>query len=221
MQFPNIRYVPDKYDFLEKLCAGKRALHVGCADALVEDISAKVDQGRFLHARLDRSARELWGCDIDERALDQLRNSYGFRNLVSCDAQDMRLVDFDAGPFDVIVAAEVIEHMTNPGGFFATAPSLLADGGYLCVTTPNGALSIKTFLHSLAGREQVAPDHVVLFSFTSLATILGRYGYRKVQWFGALERHGSRSNRLANRVLEPLVRRFPFYADCLIALASA
>ena len=217
MKLPRIRYVEDKHDFLARLATGRRVLHVGCADALA-DIEMKADAGRFLHARLAESARELWGVDSDETGVERLRERFEPSRLVVGDAERLELDHVGGQPFDLVVAAEIIEHLTNPGGLLTSAHKLLAPEGRLCITTPNGALSLKTFLHSMGGIEDVAPEHVILFSFSSLTAIYARFGYTEPDWFTALERHGSSRNRAMNALLGPFVRRLPQYADCLISI---
>jgi SAM-dependent methyltransferase len=219
MKIPPITYVPDKYEFLIRLAEGRRVLHVGCADALA-DVEQKHSEGRFLHARLAETAKDLWGCDLDPEGIARMREIWGFRQLSVADAQDLQLDDVGGEPFDLVIAAEVIEHLTNPGGFLASMRRVLAPGGELCITTPNGALSLKTLLHSLRGEEMVAAEHVVLFSFTSLNALLERFGYQGLQWHAALERSGGRRNVWGDRLIEPIVRRLPQHSDCLILLAS-
>lgn len=43
------------------------------------------------------------------------------------------------GTFDLVIACEVIEHVAHPGDLLARLATLLAPGGRLLVTTPNGA----------------------------------------------------------------------------------
>jgi 2-polyprenyl-3-methyl-5-hydroxy-6-metoxy-1,4-benzoquinol methylase len=218
MKLPPIRLVDDKFRFLEELASGKKVLHIGCADALA-DVDQKLSKGLFLHEALSRTAKELWGCDISRAGLERMRR-LGFDNLVLANAEDLPSSPLAEHTFEVVIAAEVIEHLGNPAGLIHGARQLLATGGLLCLTTPNGALSLKTFMHSLTGFEMVAPDHVVLFSFTSLTRLLERAGYSRVRWYSALERHLTRRNNTANLLLRPFVRTFPYYADSLICLAD-
>src|SRR5918994_61618 len=101
MKFPDVRYVPDKHDFLAALAADHRVLHIGCADGRA-DLDTKLVAGRLLHARLAEEAIELWGCDFDEPALERLRSRCRFEHLVVADAQDLRPEDFGNSRFDLI-----------------------------------------------------------------------------------------------------------------------
>lgn len=138
LRIPDIRYVPNKHRFLMKLAEGRRVLHIGCADALAE-VEHKAQEGRFLHARLAQTARELWGCDIDAKVLDRLRELFAMEHLVLADAQNLKLEDVGGRPFEMAIAAEVIEHLTNPGSLLESVRRILARGGLFSITTPNGA----------------------------------------------------------------------------------
>jgi len=45
----------------------------------------------------------------------------------------------DGAPFDVVMCSEVIEHVPDPDAFVKTLAGVLADDGYLILTTPNEA----------------------------------------------------------------------------------
>lgn len=47
------------------------------------------------------------------------------------------------GPFDVIVSQEVIEHAADQAAYLKLAHSRLRPGGYLILTTPNAAVSLR------------------------------------------------------------------------------
>lgn len=48
-----------------------------------------------------------------------------------------------AGPFDVVVSQEVLEHVPDQEGYVRTASRLLRPGGYLLMTTPNAKVSMR------------------------------------------------------------------------------
>jgi 2-polyprenyl-6-hydroxyphenyl methylase/3-demethylubiquinone-9 3-methyltransferase len=45
-----------------------------------------------------------------------------------------------AGPFDVVLALEIIEHVTDPGSFIRSCSRLIAPGGLMVVATLNRTL---------------------------------------------------------------------------------
>jgi 2-polyprenyl-3-methyl-5-hydroxy-6-metoxy-1,4-benzoquinol methylase len=51
---------------------------------------------------------------------------------------DVETLSADESVFDVVVMADVLEHLSQPAAVLATAASLLAPGGRLLITVPNG-----------------------------------------------------------------------------------
>lgn len=90
------------------------------------------------------------------------------------------------GTFDLVIACEVIEHVAHPGDLLARLATLLAPGGRLLVTTPNGA-HFRNTLPTLreAGdiaemeRRQFQPDadgHLFLLTPEELAGLASQAG---------------------------------------------
>lgn len=59
------------------------------------------------------------------------------------DLQFHAAADPPVGPFDVIVSQEVIEHAIDQAAYLKLAYSRLRPGGYLILTTPNAAVSLR------------------------------------------------------------------------------
>src|SRR5215471_10772071 len=122
----------DRISFLIERARGKRVLHLGCAAAYLD-----LAKDPHLHAQLAAVANELWGLDLSARAISQLREA-GFANLICGDAE--RLGDIDDlrdQHFDVIIAGELIEHLSNPGLFLNGCKALCSADTELILTTPN------------------------------------------------------------------------------------
>jgi len=101
------------------------------------------------------------------------------------DSQDQRQWRSDLGPYDLIVFAEVIEHLyTAPERVLRFLHSLLAPGGALILQTPNAA-ALRKRLKLLAGRnpyERIRPDrsnpgHFREYTVAELLGILGQTGF--------------------------------------------
>lgn len=73
----------------------------------------------------------------------------------------------DGGPFDAIVAIEIIEHLENPFRFVRECSRLLKPGGLLFLTTPNVETISSRLIFLYTGRlkafgayETVRPAHI-------------------------------------------------------------
>lgn len=103
---------------------------------------------------------------------------------------EQRMLSLDepglAGAFDVVMAAETLEHVPSPPEFLAILASALAPGGVLMLTTPDaGALQPQTPPGQLTGI--LSPElHIVFQSADSLRMLLQQAGFTHVQ----IERDG-------------------------------
>ncbi|MEZ5288457.1 MAG: class I SAM-dependent methyltransferase [Vicinamibacterales bacterium] len=114
--------------FIEEACAGKRVLHLGCTNwPYTETV---IRDGSLLHLRLMARAAELHGLDSDREGLDVLA-AHGVPHLHLGDLERLDETALD-GPFDVIVAGEIIEHLSNPGLFLRGVRRLMDDRRCCC-----------------------------------------------------------------------------------------
>jgi len=164
--------IVDRDDFIVELCRGKRIVHLGACDAPMS--LEKAERGELLHQKLGRSAASLHGLDNDRSAIELLRTKFG---IVDIELRDLSIPPTElSGDADVVVCADVIEHVTNTGALLDASRALLGPKGILVVSTIN-ALSIKQALRTLLGREPVHPDHVAYFSYGTLGQLLLRFGF--------------------------------------------
>jgi SAM-dependent methyltransferase len=167
----------DRFDYLGELARGKRVIHIGFTDAGFRTMQDRTD--RWLHAHLDRSAKELIGIDVDEPGVQEARSQGWEAYAVDC--TDRAAVEALAlEPAEVVIAGEVIEHVPNPGALLDAIHPLVAPGGRLVVTTPNAAGWLNP-MASLGGYEVNHPDHLVMFTCTTLTSLLGREGWELVE----------------------------------------
>jgi glycosyltransferase involved in cell wall biosynthesis/2-polyprenyl-3-methyl-5-hydroxy-6-metoxy-1,4-benzoquinol methylase len=155
-------------------CAGRRVLDLGCVDVgLAEE---KAQAGGLLHMWIKEVAAHLVGIDIDpsyRHLLPPASETYDvhFGNVEDPATFDpVRHVDFD-----VIVAAEIVEHLNNPGLFLWAIRDLMRPHTRLIVTVPN-AMRFQLAENVRAGVEMVHPDHNYWFSPTTLQTLLNKNG---------------------------------------------
>ncbi len=164
-----------RLDIIMEICAGKRVLHLGCTNyPYTEDaISNKM----LLHFELEKVAADLWGLDSDQPGIDIL-TSNGSKQIIFGDLEKLDEVDFNDA-FDVIVAGEIIEHLSNPGLFLRGVQRFMDPNSVLIVTTVNAYCAMRFFYYGARGKrgkiEPVHPDHVAYYSYATLKLLIERH----------------------------------------------
>ena len=102
--------------------------------ARVLDMAAA--QGNFSIALAERGYRVTWNDLRGElEAYVRLKHRSGDIDYAPGNAFDLQFAE----PFDAVLITEVIEHVAYPDEFLRSAAQLVRPGGYLIMTTPNGA----------------------------------------------------------------------------------
>jgi len=169
---PLLQRVP----YLLDRCRDRRVLHLGCTNWPYTD--AALADGSLLHLQLAKVARELHGLDADAEGLARLA-ARGHAHLHQGDLEALDTLGLDAG-FDVIVAGEIVEHLSNPGRFLTGVQSLMRPETTLIITTVNAYCGLRNAQYFLRGRggrqEPVHPDHVAYYSQSTLTHLVKRAG---------------------------------------------
>ncbi len=87
------------------------------------------------------------------------------------------------GQFDVVHMQEVLEHLTDPAETFRIVRDILKPGGLLSITAPNDYNPMQEALRRHLGYSPwwlAPPHHINYFSFSSLARLLRRSGFKIV-----------------------------------------
>ena len=173
MQNKNIPLV-QRVEYLKDVCRGKSVLHLGCTNWPYTDIV--LSEGTLLHLQLADIATELYGFDADQEGLDVL-SARGVKNLFRADLERLEEIELDR-TFDVILAGEMIEHLSNPGLFLRGIKRFMCADTALVITTINAYSGMRMFQYGLRGRggsaEPVHPDHVAYYSYSTIHHILER-----------------------------------------------
>lgn len=148
---------------------------IAAADALKHD-------GELVFERLEEGARKT---PCTARVPQEIvRNRVAFE---TGDAMDLRP---DLGPFDVVLAANLLCRLPDPAKFLARLPSLVKPGGQLVVTTPCTWLEeftprknwlCSTTSTTLDGLHGHLDDHFNLVKQLDLPFLIREHA-RKFQW---------------------------------------
>ncbi len=114
--------------FYEKIgdLKGKTVLDIGCGGGLLAEEFAK-------------KGGRVTGIDLSENAIRAARehSEEAGLKIEYLIASPSDLIREERGPYDVVVCAEILEHVEDLDGFVKDATSLLKDGGYFLFTTVN------------------------------------------------------------------------------------
>lgn len=148
---------------------GSRVLDVGCASG---------DLAQLLAAR----GSEVIGIDINATAIATAAPFCSQTFVADLDIE--RLPDIVGGErFDIIVFADVLEHLRDPWSVLDSARALLNDGGHAIISVPNiahGAIRLGLLAGTFDYRQFGILDdtHLRFFTRRSVDILLIRSGYR-------------------------------------------
>jgi 2-polyprenyl-6-hydroxyphenyl methylase/3-demethylubiquinone-9 3-methyltransferase len=102
--------------------------------ARILDLAAA--QGNFSLPLAEMGYRVVWN-DMREELIDYVKMKYEHGDITYVPGNAFEL-GFPV-PFDGIVITEIIEHVAHPDAFLRKVAQLVRPGGYIVMTTPNGA----------------------------------------------------------------------------------
>ncbi len=161
--------IRDRVAYLKKLVRGMDVLDIGCTGR--KGGGRLPDHAGTLHHALSAVCGSLTGLDIDEEGVDAMRLA-GYR-VVCGDAASVSL----SQAFDVIIAAEVVEHLPNPGLALSNLKTHLKENGTLVITTCNPFYCRQQSRILRHGIIQVNASHTCWFDPLTLAHLLQRSGF--------------------------------------------
>jgi O-antigen biosynthesis protein len=172
-----------RYLWAGQLVGGKRVLDLGSGEG-------------FGAAILADSAKEVVGVDIDERTVEHARLNWSSTSVSFEIASALDLSAFEPGSFDIVVAFEIIEHLSDHSRMLAEVQRVLTDDGMLVISTPD-----RRIYSEASGQENPFHAHELTseeFSALLAATFANAavWGQRTItgSHVGALDRQTARAD---------------------------
>jgi 2-polyprenyl-3-methyl-5-hydroxy-6-metoxy-1,4-benzoquinol methylase len=216
----DIASIRDRRGFIVKACENRSVLHLGCADWPLT--AESLQDGTLLHLSLSKVSNRTFGMDSSEEGLSVLR-AHGFRDLIQWDVENLDHLRME-GPVEVIVAGEILEHLSNPGLCLQGISQFMRHSkSKLIISVPN-AFSIRHFASLMFRKtELVNPEHTAYYSVTTLSELLRRYDLqvREIYTYTEVSNKSSPLNRFAKRALNAILHRvFPQISEGIIAVVE-
>ncbi len=212
----------DRVSFIKRMCEGKKVLHLGCTNYPYTADSIKNDS--LLHFELKKVASELYGFDFDREGLDILSKAGGDK-LYFADLEKLAEVELNE-TFDVIVAGEMIEHLSNPGLFLRGIKRFMNKQTNLVITTVNAYSGMRFFIYGLRGKggtlEPVHPDHVSYYSYKTLSMVIDRenLAVKDFYFYDLGPEHRPHNHWIYNLLNDISVKVSPGLGDGVIAVCT-
>jgi hypothetical protein len=194
---------------------GRSVLHIGCVGFADADTATRIALARSsLHHALTQVA-SVTGVDYSQDAIDYFRQHGVFDNVLHGNAEDLAAVGL-ASTFDVVVAGDVIEHLSNPGRMLDGIRALCHEGTEVIITTPH-AFGLPSYLRHARGTFREGAEHVMTFNLQNLRTLLERHGFEVVRAMTCYQNVATRSPWFAmgRRFFE----RYPRFGGTLLVEA--
>ena len=158
--------------------------HAQLLDILVDRPPGRVldlgcGSGR-LGAELEERGHHVVGVDVHDTAEAKERLDHF---VVADLEQGIPLAVHEHGPYDTVVAADVLEHVRDPGRLLVELRPLLADGAVVLASVPNighwyPRLRVVSGRFDYDARGILDRDHVRFFTRRSFARLAQRSGWR-------------------------------------------
>jgi ubiquinone/menaquinone biosynthesis C-methylase UbiE len=176
VNYKSYQKIINKYIFASKFAAGKTILDIGCNNGY-----------GTVHLK-NKGTSDIIGVDVDRECIE-----YAVKHYPDSGANFMcansTILPFTNNKFDIVVAFDVIEHISNYEEFLSETSRVLTDQGIFILSTPN-----KEAHFSL-----VKPrDHVYEFSKDELYNLLANY-YGDLSMYGQIMIEPGRLTRMKYR----------------------
>ena len=124
------------------------------------------------HALLKANAKDVYGVDVE--LTDEYKNNPHYSEAGA------EHFSFPV-QFDLIIAGDLVEHLSNPGLFLDCCRRQLKPSGRLLLTTPN-TFNLFNLTEKLTKREPtVNSDHTCYFNSKTLRKLLEKNGFKTIE----------------------------------------
>jgi 2-polyprenyl-3-methyl-5-hydroxy-6-metoxy-1,4-benzoquinol methylase len=187
---------------------GTSVLDVGCSTG-------------YLGAALTAQGCRVWGVERDPAAAAEARALY--EDVLVVDLDECDELPWPEHSFDVVLCADVVEHLRDPGRALRLVRRYLALEGLLLLSVPNVA-HVSVRLPLLVGRFDYRPSgildetHLRLFTFKTARALVESSGFAVQRVAGGSDHFGALLERLGPAA--PLLRGLLAYNVVLVARAA-
>lgn len=162
-----------------KLPVSSQVLDAGCGS------------GNLVNKLYKAGYNKVYGVDLSDSGIGLAKKTYPYLadNFFNHDLYEIALPGYIPQKYDLVVSAELLEHLYDPKAILKNLYTWLNKGGYLIITVPYHGY-LKNFLIALLNRfdghvESLrAGGHIKFFSKNTLIALLNSEGFRFIRFYG-------------------------------------
>lgn len=159
----------DRIPFMQNICRNRIVLDLGC---IRHNAEFAIKDPDWLHGKIKAVAKKVIGVDYLAAEVEKLKD-HGY-NIIYGDVT--KPLDIQEN-FDIIIAGDLIEHLSNFEGFFDNCTRLLKTDGNLLLTTPNPFYADEFYYTAIKKNFLINPEHTCWIDPQSLSQLSARFGY--------------------------------------------
>lgn len=162
----NVPSPVNRIQYISNACIQKRVLDLGCYD---ETAQVKVDNEAYLFSEISKVALDHIGVDNSKLLPEEGLVFSPTSKIVKGDITDFSKITIDLSGTEVIIAGELIEHLSNTLSFFSYLKKTFPEKKLIC-STPN-ATNLSNIILAKFKRESCHIDHYQVYSYKTLNTL--------------------------------------------------
>lgn len=217
---PSVRGYGSKIDLVLRYTRQRRVLHLGAVGETCMDTEVRVARAaNSVHAQITEVASDCVGVDNDEASVTLLTERGIFSNLLLADVTTLSRSQIKLDTVDVVVAGDIIEHLTEPGRLLEMIDKIAEPSTILILSTLN-ALGLGIFVSNVMGKPIESRDHVCSFNSYTLSNMLERYDWQVDELWTCHQPKAAALNPRTFRLGKMLLERVPRLGGTLFAVCS-
>jgi Methyltransferase domain len=202
--------IVNREDFIIEFSKEKNVLHIGFTD--YPFTAEKIQHHNLLHTKIKQVASFVLGVDNNKESIEEYVKLSGDTQVMYADALTNYSSDILQYNYDVVVFAEVLEHLQNPSSAIALMSKTFKDNTKVLITVPNYT-SLDSISACLNKTESIHPHHYWYFSPYTLNKLFNEHGFVcEKMCFGMYYNSGVAINQI--------LQNNTFAGDCIIAVFS-
>lgn len=183
----------DRDEELIKIAQNKTVLHLGCVGFADSDNKERILLAKkSLHFTLTNIS-QVTGIDYCNEAIEYFKEHGVFDNVLHGNVEYLDDINLDR-IFDVIIAGDILEHLSNPGLMLEGIKRFSDNNTLLIITTPH-SFGLLNYIRFILNKFREGNEHMMTFNLNNIENLLTRHNY-EVKSIDTCHQKHAKNNKL-------------------------